>query len=118
MPQKEVTAKDHKGDQAKYTGVTLASVLGQAEVTLGGSLKGKLLANYLVVDAADKHRVVFSLPEIDPDFTDNPALLATSRDGEPLDAAHGPFQIILPAEKRHSRWVRQVVKLTIRTDLK
>lgn len=71
LPQKEIEARDHKGDQAKYSGVLLASVLAQADVTLGASLKGKLLTNYLVVEAADKYRVVFSLPEIDPEWTDN-----------------------------------------------
>jgi len=118
LPQKEIEARDHKGDQAKYTGVLLASVLTQAEVALGAPLKGKLLANYLVVEAADKYRVVFSLPEIDPDWTDNTVLLATALNGEPLDEAHGPLQIIAPGEKRHSRWVKQVVKLAVRSDLK
>jgi DMSO/TMAO reductase YedYZ molybdopterin-dependent catalytic subunit len=118
LPQKEIEAKDHKGDQAKYNGVLLASVLAKADVTLGAPLKGKLLANYLVVEAADKYRVVFSLPEVDPEWTDNVVLLATSRNGEPLDAAHGPFQIVAPQEKRHSRWVKQVVRLVVRTDSK
>jgi|SRR5579863_1134647 len=118
LPQKEIEATDHRGDNAKYAGVLLANVLGQAEATLGAPLKGKLLANYLVVEAADKYRVVFSLPEIDPEWTENPPLVATSRNGEPLDAAHGPIQIIVPAEKRHSRWVKQVVKLTVRSDSK
>jgi DMSO/TMAO reductase YedYZ molybdopterin-dependent catalytic subunit len=118
LPQKEIEAKDHKGDQAKYAGVLLASVLTKADVTLGASLKGKLLANSLVVDAADKYRVVFSLPEVDPEWTDNVVLLATSRNGEPLDAAHGPFQIIVPGDKRHSRWVKQVSRLAVRSDSK
>jgi len=118
LPQKEIEATDHKGDKAKFAGVLLANVLSQAEVTLGASLKGKLLANYLIVDAADKYRVVFSLPEVDPEWTDNPPLLATSRNGEPLDAAHGPFQIVVPAEKRHSRWVKLVARLTVRSDSK
>ena len=115
LPQKEIEATDHKGDKAKYAGVLLASVLGQADVSLGAPLKGKLLANYLLVEAADKYRVVFSLPEIDPEWTDKPVLLATTRNGDPLDATHGPVQIVLPAEKRHSRWVKQVAKLTVRS---
>lgn len=118
LPQKEIEAKDHKGDQAKYAGVLVATVLTKADVTLGASLKGKLLANSLVVEAADKYRVVFSLPEIDPAWTDNVVLLATSRNGEPLDTAHGPFQIVVPGEKRHSRWVKQVARLAVRSDSK
>ncbi len=116
LPQKEVAAKDHKGDEAKYAGVLVSDVLKSAEVALGERLRGKLLTQYLVVEAADKYRAVFSLPEVDPDWTDNVVLLATSRNGAALDAAHGPLQIVLPAEKRHSRWVKQVVRLTVRTD--
>jgi DMSO/TMAO reductase YedYZ molybdopterin-dependent catalytic subunit len=118
LPQKEIDATDHKGDKAKYAGVLLANVLRQADVSLGASLKGKLLVNFLVVEAADKYRVVFSLPELDPEWTDKPVLLATTRNGEPLDAAHGPLQIVVPAEKRHSRWVKQVARLTVRSDSK
>jgi DMSO/TMAO reductase YedYZ molybdopterin-dependent catalytic subunit len=118
LPQKEIEATDHKGDKAKYSGVLLANVLRQADVSLGASLKGKLLVNYLVVEAADKYRVVFSLPEIDPEWTDKPVLLASTRNGEPLDVTHGPFQIVVPAEKRHSRWVKQVARLTVRSDSK
>jgi DMSO/TMAO reductase YedYZ molybdopterin-dependent catalytic subunit len=118
LPQKEVAAKDHKGDEAKYAGVLVVDVLKSAGVALGERLRGKLLTQYLVVEAADKYRVVFSLPEIDPDWSDSVVLLANSRNGAALDASHGPLQIVLPAEKRHSRWVKQVVRLTVRTDSK
>jgi hypothetical protein len=118
LPQKEVAAKDHKGEKAIYAGVLVADVLKSADVALGERLRGKLLTRYLMVEAVDKYRVVFSLPEIDPDWTDNVVVLAHSRDGALLDAAHGPLQIVLPAEKRHSRWVKQVVRLTICTDAK
>jgi DMSO/TMAO reductase YedYZ molybdopterin-dependent catalytic subunit len=116
LPQKEVTAKDHKGEEARYAGVLLADVLKRADVALGANLRGKLLANQLLVEAADQYRVAFSLPEIDPEWTDNVVLLATTRNGAPLDEAHGPLQIVIPSEKRHSRWVKQVVRMTVRAD--
>jgi DMSO/TMAO reductase YedYZ molybdopterin-dependent catalytic subunit len=116
LPRKEVAAKDHKGEEAKYAGVLLADLLKQANVPLGERLRGKSLSSYLLVEAADKYRAVFSLPEIDPDWTDNVVLLSNSRNGAALDATHGPFQLVIPAEKRHSRWVKQVVRLTVRSD--
>jgi len=118
LPQKELKARDHSGDEATYRGVLVASVLKQADVTLGERLRGKMLANYLIVEASDKYRALFSLPEVDPDWTDNVVVLATSRNGEPLDAAHGPLQLIVPGDKRHSRWVKQVIRLTVRSDSK
>ena len=118
LPQKEVKAKEHNGDEAVYSGVLVANVLKQADVTLGEKLRGKMLTNHLIVEASDKYRALFSLPEIDPDWTDNIVLLAVSRNGEPLDASHGPMQVIVPGDKRHSRWVKQVIRLTVRTDPK
>jgi DMSO/TMAO reductase YedYZ molybdopterin-dependent catalytic subunit len=114
LPQRELKAKDHSGDEATYGGVLVAEVLKKADVTLGEKLRGKLLVNHLLIEASDKYRVAFSLPEIDPDWTDNIVLLATSRNGEALDAAHGPLQVIVPGDKRHSRWVKQVVRLSVR----
>ena len=118
LPQKEFKAKEHSGDEAVYRGVLIANVLKQADVALGERLRGKMLTNHLIVEASDKYRALFSLPEIDPDWTDNIVLLAVSRNGEPLDAAHGPMQVVVPGDKRHSRWVKQVIRLTVRSDPK
>ncbi len=38
------------------------------------------------------------------------------RDGKPLGAREGPYQIVVPGEKKHARWVRQVVGLRIGKD--
>jgi hypothetical protein len=40
-------------------------------------------------------------------------LLADQRDGKPLGANEGPLRAIVPGEKRHARWVRQVIALKI-----
>jgi hypothetical protein len=41
-------------------------------------------------------------------------LLADRRDGQPLAAAEGPLRLVVPDEKRHARWVRQVRSCTVR----
>ena len=61
LPQKEVAAKDHNGDHAKYAGVLVADLLKRAEVTSGEQLRGKLLSNHLLIEAKDKYRVVTRL---------------------------------------------------------
>ncbi len=116
LPQRELKAKERSGDEVTYSGVLIAEVLKKADVALGERLRGKLLVNHLLIEAADKYRVVFSLPEVDPDFTDNVVLLAVSRNGEPLDAAHGPVQVVAPSDKRPSRWVKQVTRMTVRSE--
>ena len=61
----------------------------------------------------EQHRAVFALAEFDPDFTDRVILLADRRDGHPLSSKEGPFRIVVPGEKRHARWVREVIALDV-----
>jgi DMSO/TMAO reductase YedYZ molybdopterin-dependent catalytic subunit len=113
LPRQTVHAKDHDGKEADYEGVALVDLLKAAGVKLGPDLRGKALASYLVVEASDGYRAVFALPELDPGFSDRVILLADRRDKKPLDDRHGPVQIVVPGEKKHARWVRQVVALKI-----
>jgi DMSO/TMAO reductase YedYZ molybdopterin-dependent catalytic subunit len=113
LPRQTVKAKDHSGMLATYEGVSLAEILREAGVTLGKDLKGPHLADYLLVRAADGYRVVFSLPEIDPAMTDKLALVADRKDGKLLDARNGPYRLVVPHDKGFSRWVRQVVEITV-----
>jgi hypothetical protein len=100
-------------DQSSFVGVSLSAVLEKAGVSLGESLRGKRLASYLLVGAADQYRVVFALPELDPAFSDKQFILAFQRNGKPLDEKEGPYRIVIPDEKRMARWVRQVTILKI-----
>lgn len=113
-PRHSVTAKDHDGNEGKYEGVLLGEILREAGVKSGKELRGGAVALYLFVEAADGYKAVFALPELDPAFTDRITLLADKRDGKPLAERDGPLQIIIPDEKRHARWVRQVKALTVR----
>jgi DMSO/TMAO reductase YedYZ molybdopterin-dependent catalytic subunit len=113
LPRQSVHAKDHEGKEADYDGVALVDVLKAAGVKFGQDMRGKALANYLVVEAADGYRAVYALPELDAAFTDRVILLADQRDKKPLDEKHGPLQVIVPGEKKHARWVRQVTALKI-----
>lgn len=113
LPRMNVKAKDEKGKESVWEGTPLREVLKVAGVKFGEAIRGKALADYLLVEAADGYRV-FTLPEMDPAFTDLTFLLADRRDGEPLHESEGRLRIVVPHEKRHARWVRQVVTLSIR----
>jgi len=115
LPRVTVKAKDHSGKESTFEGVSLVEVLKLAGVQFGESLRGKRLQEFLVVEAADGYKAVFALPEIDPAFTDRVIILADRRDGVRLTDKEGPWQIVVPGEKRQARWVRQVVALTVRT---
>jgi DMSO/TMAO reductase YedYZ molybdopterin-dependent catalytic subunit len=113
LPRLSVRARDHDGNEAEFEGVAVFEILTRAGLKLGQDLRGPALAMYLLVEATDGYRAVFALPEIDPACTDRTILLADRRDGKPLTAKEGPLRIVVPGEKRHSRWVRQVLTLKI-----
>jgi len=112
LPHQAVSVDDH-GQKVKFEGVPLKTLLEKAGVTFGESLRGKRMAAYLLVEAADGYRVVFALPELDPGFMDKDILLADKTDGHPLDSKQGPFRIIVPGETRMARWVRRVTALKV-----
>lgn len=114
LPRRSVQARDHDGKDTAFEGIELGELLKLAGVKFGEELRGKQLALFLVVDAADGYRAVFALPELDHGFTDRIILLADRRDGKPLAEKEGPLRIVVPDEKRQARWVRQVISLTIR----
>jgi DMSO/TMAO reductase YedYZ molybdopterin-dependent catalytic subunit len=113
MPQIEVSGKDKDEKFHHFQGVLLIDLLKQAGVELGIGLKGKNQAQYLLVEAADGYKVVFSLPEIDPEFSGKQILVAHSRDGIPLEEGVGPFRLVVPEEKLHARWIREVIAVKL-----
>jgi hypothetical protein len=115
LPRATVSVPRPEGGETKYTGVALAEVLKLVNAPLGQELRGKNLAKYVLVKAADGYRVVFSLTEVDTESTGQVVLLADRRDDRPLDAKEGPYRIVLPAEKKHARWVRQVTTIAVET---
>ncbi|WP_439555949.1 molybdopterin-dependent oxidoreductase, partial [Dyadobacter sp.] len=76
--------KDRDGKEHVFAGVALIELLEKAGVTTGAKLRGENLAKYVLISAADGYEVLYSLAEIDPEFTDQAILLATTKDGHPL----------------------------------
>ena len=113
-PRKEVRGKDHDGKESVYSGVELREILKPLGVKFGTEMRGKQLAQYMLVEAADGYRVVFAIAELDPEFTDDAVILADTQDGKPLAEKDGKYQIVVPTDKRHGRWVRQVTALHVR----
>jgi DMSO/TMAO reductase YedYZ molybdopterin-dependent catalytic subunit len=106
-------ARDHDGKEYDYEGIAVIDILQKAGLKFGDALRGKALATYLLVEAADGYQAVYALPEFDPPTSDRMILLADQRDGAALPANAAPLQIIAPGDKTHARWVRQVKSLTI-----
>ncbi|MGB8191019.1 MAG: molybdopterin-binding protein, partial [Chitinophagaceae bacterium] len=84
MKRVTVSHKGHDSITNSYTGVSLIEILSLAGVTMGKQLRGKELAKYLLVSAADGYQVVFSLAEIDSSFNEKTIILADKKDGNPI----------------------------------
>jgi len=113
MPRTSLAAKTHDGTEHKFEGVAMAELLRRAGLPQGEDLRGPLLTRSLLISAHDGYRALFSLPEFDPAFTDNRALLADRMDGQPMSARDGPLRLVMPAEKREARWVRMVERIEV-----
>ena len=96
-----------------YEGVWLHEVLKVAGVPQGDSLRGKALAGYVLAEAQDGYRVVFSLAELDPSFIDNQILLADTADGKPLTGELGGLRLVVPKDKPGARSVRLLTTLEV-----
>lgn len=101
-----------------YSGTPLVEVLKAGGLRLDAGETGirETVKMTVLVEAADGYQAAFSLAELDPEFTDRVTLLADTKDGQPLSSREGPFRIIVPNEKRPTRWVRQVKAVTVRKD--
>ena len=107
------TVKDRDGKQHEFKGVALIDLLQKAGVTTGAKLRGENLAKYILITAADGYEVIYSLSEVDPEFTDEVILLAIEKDGQPLPAGEGPFRIIAQNDKKPARWIRDVRSIKV-----
>jgi hypothetical protein len=112
LPQQTVSTADHNVAVASQ-GVLLTDVLERVTRPVGEAFRKTVASYYVVAEAADGYKAVFSWAEIDPSFSDPAIYIVTKRDGKPLVNDRGPFELIVPGEKRASRWVHQLTALKI-----
>ena len=63
----------------------------KAGVAQGEKLRGALMATYVVAEAEDGYRVVFSLAELDSGILDSDIIVADTMNGEPLSPEARPL---------------------------
>ena len=113
MSHATARVRTRDGAERTYEGVLLSEILKRAGQPLGEELRGSLLSKYVLAVAHDGYRVLFSLPEIDPAFSDGRIIVAYKVDGKPLPDREGPLRFVIPAEKREARWIRMIEKIEI-----
>jgi DMSO/TMAO reductase YedYZ molybdopterin-dependent catalytic subunit len=81
MPRKTLTVLNpHEKKTEKYEGVALEEILRKAGVPQGDALRGLSMAAYVLAEAADGYRVVFSLAELDSGIVDSEVIVADTMD--------------------------------------
>jgi DMSO/TMAO reductase YedYZ molybdopterin-dependent catalytic subunit len=96
---------------ASYTGVLLWDILSSAQVNFNADVKNDKISLYLVATGSDGSQAVISWGEIDPEYGNQPILVAYDTAGQPI--ADG-LQLVVPGDGRGSRYVKGLVSLSVR----
>src|ERR1700728_3500991 len=99
MPREKASVPDQDGTEIEYEGVPLREILKRAGAPLGGQLRGKALASYVLAKAHDGYQVVFTLGEIDAQFGNQQIIVADKRDGKSLFGYQGPYRLVCSHDK-------------------
>jgi DMSO/TMAO reductase YedYZ molybdopterin-dependent catalytic subunit len=114
MPRKTLSVVNPQEKKTEtYEGVLLEELLQRAGVAHGEHLRGAAMATYVIAEAEDGYRVVFSLAELDSGIVDSEVMVADTMDGAPLAAKQGTFRLVAPHEKRPARWVRMLKSIMV-----
>lgn len=112
LPQQEAKRTDH-GRPISCKGVALIDLLAVAGLPVGDAVRGPALTTVIVATGRDGYRAAFTLGELDRKLGNTTALLATSCSGTGSSDRVGELRLILPADQRGARSVRQLERLTI-----
>jgi hypothetical protein len=114
LPHLTITVHNSHADaEETYSGVPLATLLARINAPTGKDLRGEAMTSYLIATGSDGYAVVLSLAEVDSGFRDSQAIVADTRDSQRL-GKNGPFQLIVPEDKRPARWVHNLVSITLK----
>lgn len=115
LPQHSAAVTSKDGETHHYRGALLQRVMEAVCPSIAEMDKHARTRSAVKVTAGDDFAAVLGAMELDSTFKTRPVLLAWERDGMPLDAHFGPFQLIVPEDLRHSRNVRNVSRVELIT---
>ena len=113
MPRTETTFKQPDGRAVVHEGVLVAELLKRAGAPLGKALRGDAMATYVVASATDGYRVVFSLAELDPEFTGSDIMVVDRTNGDALLPDQGPIRLVAPKDLAGARSMRMLERLEV-----
>lgn len=99
----------HGEEHARFTGVPLWALLGEAKLTDKGG-KHPDLRHTVTVTGGDGYAITVAFGEFDPEFEAKTVLVAYERDGKPTEG----LQLVMPGDKRGARYVHDVVHIEVK----
>ncbi len=114
LPRDSVRVRIHAGPEHWYSGPSLIAILRRAGARVD-TIRGPALAQFVLAEAQDGYRVLFSLAELAPSLGNQRVVLADRVDGQPLPPEEGPWRLIVPDETHPTRWARQIVHIHVAT---
>jgi hypothetical protein len=98
-----------------YTGVSLWTLIQDAGLLTDPAIKNDLLGFAVVATGSDGYRAVISLGEIDPQFGNQPDLVAYSDTAGQLGpgGSDGALRLIVPGDHAGGRYVSNLVSLQV-----
>jgi|SRR5579875_1149170 len=102
---------DHKDERHDFTGVRLLDLL--APILGYPADDSRRLRLSVVVSATDGYAATIAWGEIDPNFGNQPVMLAWHRDGAALPAGYGPLQLVVPGDEHSGRCVHGIAFIVV-----
>ncbi len=96
--------------KATFKGAKLWDILSAAQPNFNADVKNDELSTLIVATGSDGYQVVIAWGEIDPDFGNQPILVAYEQDGKPLETP----RLVVPADGHGGRYVSGLVNLSLR----
>jgi molybdate transport system substrate-binding protein len=97
-----------------FTGVPLWQVISAAQPNLNADMSNDRLSTFIVVTATDNYQAVIAWGEIDPEFGNQPILVAYEENGAPIADEEGAIRLVVPGDGRGGRYVSGVVNISLR----
>jgi DMSO/TMAO reductase YedYZ molybdopterin-dependent catalytic subunit len=102
-----------KRQETKAKVIPLYKLLTAAKPKIDPKQKNHLLTFIVTVRARDGYAASFSVGELMPDCGGAEVYLAFDRDGQALPEQAQPASLVVPGDRKPSRWVRGVKSITI-----
>lgn len=96
--------------KASFKGAKLWDILSAAQPNFNADVKNDRLSTFIVATGSDGYQAVIAWGEIDPEFGNQPILVAYEQDGKTLDV----LRLVVPGDDHGGRYVSGLVNLSLR----